>query len=78
MLNVGTCNRKGSLRAILDNDHCGVGELVLPRVEKPREARLSCSRHNHDSFHPQHRPPASALQVGACYTETDLDLLRAS
>jgi len=43
---------KGSLRAIVDNEDCGAGKLMLPGIEKAREARLPRGRYNDDSFHP--------------------------
>lgn len=52
MLNVGANRREGSLRAILDNEDCGAGKLMLPGIEKAREGRLPRARYNDDSFHP--------------------------
>jgi hypothetical protein len=52
MLNVGARGGKGPLRAILDNEDCGAGKLMLPGIKKAREARLPRGRYNDDSFHP--------------------------
>jgi hypothetical protein len=65
MLNVGARDGKGPLGTILDNEDGRAGKLMLPGLEKRREACLTRGRYDDDGLHrrtnaPEHGPLAAS------------------